>query len=131
MTESDTDWLKRHNANLVGVTELRNRKFNSMFFKPSTNADYVGLVDFVNHDNLTNLYKIEVPEYVLRQWKYYEDRLRHILADSDRHGMPPSDFFFKNLNGHHKLLAENSMYREAWTEFQSLRVLLGEDSNWP
>jgi hypothetical protein len=37
----------------------------------------------------------------------------------------------ENKERHLELLKENSMYQDAWKEFQSIRALLGETPHWP
>ena len=64
----------------------------------------------------------------------YANRKYHTARGSSGYNGGPSDvtaFFIENKERHEELLKENSMYRDAWKEFQSIRALLGETPHWP
>lgn len=89
------------------------------------------------------LYQVELTEQTIERLEMHEASMRHAIDYANRkytarissgYSGGPSDvtaFFIENKERHQELLNENSMYRDAWREFQSIRVLLGESPHWP
>lgn len=89
------------------------------------------------------LYQVELTEQTIERLEMHEASMRHAIDYANRkytarsasgYTGGPSDvteFFIENKERHLELLQENSMYRDAWVEFQSIRVLLGETPHWP
>jgi hypothetical protein len=89
------------------------------------------------------VYHVELEEATIERLERMEADIRHAIEYANRkytargsngYTGGPSDvtqFFIENKERHLELLQENSMYRDAWLEFQSIRVLLGETPHWP
>ena len=88
------------------------------------------------------MYQVELDERTIERFERTESDIKHALETANRRSNSPgyrgpistsdiSEFYIKNRERHFELLQENSMYRDAWREFQSIRVLIGETPHWP
>lgn len=119
-----------------GVTVLGRRSLYRAYENPR-------LTGFVDEPNLAaqeisrileseNIYKIETSTGVIKRWKRQSDQMQAAItwANINTHGHVGS-YFTEQYQRHLQLLAENPMYRQAWKEFQEMRALLGETTQWP
>ena len=85
------------------------------------------------------MYQVELDERTIERFQYNESAMAHAIDYVERkHGQKSHlsnnsyyEFHIDNSERHLELLRENSMYRDAWKEFQSIRALLGETTTWP
>jgi hypothetical protein len=89
------------------------------------------------------VYTVELDQQTIERLERMEADIHHAIEYANRkytsrsavgYTGGPSDvtqFFIDNKERHQELLKENSMYRDAWREFQTIRVLLGETPHWP
>lgn len=125
MPSSHKNWLQQEGVSLISERYITRPQL-------LRNVNYI----YNNNDTVemtvekNTVYKVEITDAQISKWKYYEEQYNYIMS---AHIREPGihNFFAKNQNRHRELLAENSMYREAWVEFQSIRALLGEDTHWP
>jgi len=141
MTIDHESWLRKQGVRITGRHTLR-RSFNPGYMNwDNDRAD--GRIDWMAaHLTSTEeqVYQVELDESTIGKFERLESTVKYALEYMDRkHGSQkysaPSndvaDYYIDNKERHLKLLQENSMYRDAWKEFQSIRVLLGETPHWP
>jgi hypothetical protein len=137
-------WLKAQGIKIIGRQTLR-RMFDPGYMNWGSNwAD--GRIDWSAERykiREEHLYQVELTEQTIERLEMSEASMRHAIDYANRkytvrgssgYTGGPSDvtaFFIENKERHQELLNENSMYRDAWKEFQSIRVLLGETPHWP
>jgi hypothetical protein len=107
-----------------------------------------GRIDWSDQFTTTQeqVYQVELTEQTIERLERFETTVKQALDYANRFnvrqhvgqsgygGAGPndvSDYLIENKERHLELLKENSMYRDAWKEFQSIRVLLGETPHWP
>lgn len=132
MSQDHEEWLVDQ-----GVTVLGRRPLYRAYANPR-------LTGFVDEPNPTqaleisrileseNIFKIEASTGVIKRWKRQSDQIQAAItwANVNTHGHVGS-YFTEQYQRHLQLLAENPMYRQAWKEFQEVRILLGETTQWP
>jgi hypothetical protein len=141
-------WLRAQGIKIVGRRTLR-RAVN-LGYMDWANARDDGRIDWT-HEFLTQqeeqLYQVELDETTIERLERFESTVKIAINDTyntsyDRNrrsyagysGYNPNevaDYMIENRERHLKLLKENEMYRDAWKEFQTIRVLLGETPHWP
>ena len=141
MSDSHESWLRKQGVKIVGRHTLRRASNPGYMNWDSDRED--GRMEWLA-ENLTvtteQVYQVELDEQTIGKFERLESTVKYALEYMDRkHGRqtyaPPSndvaDYYIENKERHLELLQENSMYRDAWQEFQSIRVLLGETPHWP
>lgn len=125
-------WLEQQGVYVKGVRSLR-----SISTTPMLSTDYY------NDNSLTAMqaharvweepvYTVEVRASTVKQWQAMDKRMNYIAgAGGEFNGWSDPGDFVKAWRRHQQLLDQNPMYRESWTEFQSIRALLGETPHWP
>ena len=73
-----------------------------------------------------SVYTIEIAGPALRELKNKSARLDHIIEWGRKNNRSVSEYLHEQIDRHHRLLEENSMYKDAYKEFMSIRALLGE-----
>ena len=140
MSDSHESWLRKQGVKIVGRHTLRRASAPSYMNWGSDRED--GRIDWSDQFTTTTeqVYQVELDEQTIGKFERLESTVKYALEYMDRkHGRqtyaPPSndvaDYYIENKERHLELLKENSMYRDAWQEFQSIRVLLGETPHWP
>ena len=140
MADSHESWLRKQGVKIVGRHTLRRASAPSYMNWGSDRED--GRIDWSDQFTTTQeqVYQVELDEQTIGKFERLESTVKYALEYMDRkHGRqtyaPPSndvaDYYIENKERHLELLKENSMYRDAWQEFQSIRVLLGETPHWP
>jgi hypothetical protein len=126
MSDDHETWLREQGARIVGKQSLRRYILDRMPVN-YTATDMMATVNTADD----YLYHLEVPAALVNRWSRTSRQLHHIIELAERHNTSPIAEYIKPIERHRELLHENPMYREAWREFQSIRALLGEDTNWP
>lgn len=143
MSEDHEQWLRRQGVKIVGRHTLRRAHQPSYINWASDRED--GRIDWSEQYTTTTeeVYQVELDERTIGRLERMEADIKHAIEFANRthgghltgyRGPGPSDisdFYIENKERHLDLLKENSMYRDAWKEFQSIRVLLGETPHWP
>jgi hypothetical protein len=139
-------WLRKQGVRITGQHTLRRASAPSYMNWGSDLED--GRIDWSDQFTTTEerVYHVEMNEHTIEKFERFESTVKQALDYADRYnvqhrtapsgysGYGPndvSDFMIENKERHLELLKENSMYRDAWKEFQSIRVLLGETPHWP
>lgn len=136
-------WLRRQGVKIVGRSTLRRWAEPSYMNWTSDLED--GRIDWSERytSKEEQVYTVELDERTIERLERMEADIHHAIDYANRkytsrgavgYTGGPSDvtnFFIENKERHLELLHENSMYRDAWKEFQSIRVLLGETPHWP
>jgi len=133
-THKQVEWLAKQGARVVSSTPLRRAFYNpiSNWFKKPDSMTAMETLDYQSYtESGDEMLNIDVPASVVKIWQSYESRLDHITKDADRYGVTPVQLELVQRKRHMELLHQNPMYHEAWLEFQSIRALLGETTNWP
>ncbi len=141
-------WLREQGIKITGRHTLR-RAVNLGYMDWANSRDD-GRIDGA-HEFLTQkeeqVYQVEIDEATIERLERFESTVKIAINDTyntpyDRNrrsyagysGYNPNevaDFMIENRERHLELLKENEMYRDAWKEFQAIRVLLGETPHWP
>lgn len=136
-------WLRQQGVKITGRHTLRRAHQPSYTNWASERED--GRIDWSEQYTTTQeqVYTVELDQQTIERFERMETDIRHALEYANRkyasrgavgYRGGPSDvtaFFIENKERHLELLQENSMYRDAWKEFQSIRVLIGETPHWP
>jgi hypothetical protein len=136
-------WLRRQGVKIVGRHTLRLAHPPKYMNWGNDRED--GRIDWSEQYTTTTeqVYQVELDERTIERLERMEADIHHAIDFANRkyttrsvsgYTGGPSDvtqFFIENKERHLDLLKENSMYRDAWKEFQSIRVLLGETPHWP
>lgn len=146
MTFDHESWLRKQGVRIIDRHTLRRAhqpSYPSYMNWDSDRAD--DRIDWSEQFTTTeeHVYTVELDERTIERLERMEVDIHHAIDYANRKYTPrgavgynggPSDvahFFIDNKERHLELLQENSMYRDAWKEFQSIRVLLGETPHWP
>jgi hypothetical protein len=143
MTLDHEKWLRQQGVKIVGRHTLRRWEDPGYMNWASDRED--GRIDWSERyfAREEQVYQVELDERTIERLERMEADIRHAIEFANRkytarpssgYTGGPSDvtqFFIDNKERHLELLHENSMYRDAWKEFQSIRVLLGETPHWP
>jgi hypothetical protein len=138
-------WLRAQGIKITGRQTLR-RMFDPGYINWNLDSED-GRIDWSAERykiREEQVYQVELTEQTIERFERMEADIHHALDHANRkyytaRGVSgytggPSDvtqFFIDNKERHLELLKENEMYRDAWREFQSIRVLLGETPHWP
>jgi hypothetical protein len=140
-------WLRKQGVKIVGRHTLRRASAPTYMNWASERED--GRIDWVAEHLTTTeeqVYQVELNEQTIERFERFEATIKQALDYANRYnpshrtspagysGYGPndvSDFMIENKERHLELLKENSMYKDAWKEFQTVRVLLGESPHWP
>ena len=143
-------WLRQQGVKITGRHTLRRGHLPSYTNWASERDSLAnseredGRIDWSEQFTTTTeqVYQVELDERTIERFERTESDIKHALETANRRSNSPgyrgpigpndiSDFYIKNRERHFELLQENSMYRDAWREFQSIRVLIGETPHWP
>jgi hypothetical protein len=138
-------WLRAQGIKITGRQTLR-RTFDPGYMNWGPERED-GRIDWSAEQyriREERLYQVEITERTIERLERCEAEVRHAIEYANRkyhtarsssgYTGGPSDvtaFFTENKERHQELLKENPMYHDAWKEFQSIRVLLGESPHWP
>lgn len=136
-------WLRKQGVRITGRHTLR-RAATPSFMNWANDQEH-DRIDWSAQFTTTEeqVYQVEMDEHTIERFERFESTVKHALDHANRYNGRPqsgysgygpndvSDFFIQNRERHNELLKENSMYRDAWKEFQSIRALLGETPHWP
>lgn len=143
MSFDHESWLRKQGVKIVGRHTLRRASSPSYYNWGNYLED--SRIDWSDQFTTTEeqVYQVEMDERTIERFERFEADVRHALEYANSkyvsrsvsgYNGGPSDvtaFFIENKERHLELLKENSMYRDAWKEFQTIRVLLGESPHWP
>jgi hypothetical protein len=118
------DWLEEQGARVVSKRPLRRVSFKPLDMADIHRADIEYIQNKIEEDHV---FTVEIPGPLLRELKGKAARLDHILEWGRKHNSSVSEYFHEQINRHYALLEENSMYKDAYREFMSIRALLGEE----
>ena len=134
MSTDHEEWLRKQGVKMVNQYTLRRPKLPS----------YYEWIDQKQNDPLDwapeteQVYQVEIDERTVERLRRSDLMITNAMehaARLNRQGLVVSgsvgQYFVDNCNRHHELIRDNEMYREAWKEFQTIRVLLGETPHWP
>ena len=126
-------WLAKQGVRIKGVRSLH-----------SIHHDPFSLHQYHNDDTLTAMqtlartweepaYTVEVTGSTVKRWQAMEKRMQYVAGIANTKNSPweDPDAWIEAWRKHQQLLVSNPMYKEAWTEFLSIRAILGEDTSWP
>lgn len=134
MSKDHEEWLHKQGVKIVGQNTLRRAVLPSYNFRHQDDP-----IDWGPIETKTELvYQVEIDEKTVERLQRHEAMISNAMehaARLNRHGFagPGSiaQYVMDNSNRHYELLKENSMYKDAWKEFQTIRALLGETPHWP
>jgi hypothetical protein len=134
MSQDHEKWLGQQGVKIIGQRTLRRSLMPNYNFKQQDEP-----IDWAPIETTTEqVYQVEIDERTLDRFIRNNGLLVNAMEHAARltrqglvHSSSVGQYFVDNSNRHHELLKENSMYRDAWREFQSIRVLLGETPHWP
>ena len=141
-------WLR---AQGIKITDRRTlRRAVNLGYMDWANSRDDGLIDWTQEfltQKEEQVYQVEIDEATIERLEQFESTVKRAINDTystpyDRKrgyyagysGYNPNelaDYMIANRERHLELLKENEMYRDAWKEFQAIRVLLGETPHWP
>ena len=136
MSDDHEQWLRKQGATVVNQLQRHRASippYRDWARGGDESIDYAPMQTTVER-----VYQVELDERTIERLRHNESMILNALEHAvrlNRHGFINSNsvgqYFMDNSNRHQDLLKENSMYRDAWREFQSIRVLLGETAHWP
>lgn len=135
MSTDHVEWLGKQGVKITGRHTLRRAsmpRFNHQVI------DDGKLSDAIFETTTEQVYQVEIDERTIERFRRSDLMITNAIEHAGRlnsRGIVTSSsvghYFVDNWNRHHELIKENEMYRDAWREFQSIRVLLGETAHWP
>jgi hypothetical protein len=137
MAKDHESWLRKQGVRITGRHTLRRASAPSFMNR----ANEHDCIDFTTTEE--QVYQVEIDQQTIERLERMEVDIHHAIDYANHKytsrvavgytGGPSNvtHFFIDNKERHLELLQENSMYRDAWKEFQSIRVLLGETPHWP
>jgi hypothetical protein len=140
MSEDHEKWLSKQGVKITGRHTLRRTSIPPYMLYPKDEP-----IDWAPMETISErVYQVELDERTIERLQRHEAMVTNAIEHAsrlNRQGQFNSigqfntsgvvQYFIDNSNRHHELLKENPMYRDAWKEFQSIRVLLGETPHWP
>jgi hypothetical protein len=128
------EWLRKQGVKITGRYTLRRASIPSYMLYPKDEP-----IDWAPAETITEqVYQVEIDERTLDRLQRLESIVQIAMEHASRVNRTSPDrsgsvgqFYMDNSERHRELLKENSMYRDVWEEFQSIRVLLGETPHWP
>jgi len=134
MSEDHEKWLSKQGVKITGQYTLRRAKLPSYYqWIEEKQEDHINWAP-----EIEQIYQVEIDERTVERLRRSEIMIINAMEHADRlnrQGLNSTGsvghYFAENWNRHHEMLKENEMYRTAWKEFQSIRVLLGETPHWP
>lgn len=129
--ERHEQWLVDQGATIVGCRPLYQAVMNPMMSKALDESEHIEMQRILDQQKL---YRIEASTSVVKRWKRQCDQVERAYEYSDQyanHMTHMGNYFSHQLQRHQQLLENNPMYRQAWEEFQQVRLLLGETTLWP
>lgn len=134
MSADHEEWLSKQGVKIISQHTLRRASIPPYMLYPKDEP-----IDWAPMETTTEqVYQVEMDERTVERLRRSDIMITNAMehaARLNRQGLVVSGsvgkYFVDNCNRHHELIKENSMYRDAWKEFQSIRVLLGETPHWP
>jgi hypothetical protein len=134
MSTDHDEWLRKQGVKITGRYTLRRASIPPYMLYPKDEP-----IDWAPAETTTEqVYQVELDERTLDRLQRLESIVQIAMQHASRVNRTSPDrsgsvgqFYIDNSHRHHELLKENSMYRDAWKEFQTIRVLLGETPHWP
>ena len=134
MSIDHDEWLRKQGVKITGRYTLRRASIPPYMLYPKDEP-----IDWATAETTTEqVYQVELDERTLDRLQRLESIVQIAMQHASRVNRTSPDrsgsvgqFYIDNSHRHHELLKENSMYRDAWKEFQTIRVLLGETPHWP
>lgn len=134
MSIDHDEWLRKQGVKITGRYTLRRASIPPYMLYPKDEP-----IDWAPAETTTEqVYQVELDERTLDRLQRLESIVQIAMQHASRVNRTSPDrsgsvgqFYIDNSHRHHELLKENSMYRDAWKEFQTIRVLLGETPHWP
>jgi hypothetical protein len=136
MAEDHEEWLRKQGVKIIGRNTLHRASMPS--YRDWAQGGDMS-IDFGPMDIKTEqVYQVEMCERTIENLRRNDSMLTSAMEHAGRltrQGILNSNsvgqYFIDNSRRHHELIKENAMYRDAWKEFQTIRVLLGETPHWP
>ena len=134
MSIDHDEWLRKQGVKITGRYTLRRASIPPYMLYPKDEP-----IDWAPAETTTEqVYQVELDERTLDRLQRLESIVQIAMQHASRVNRTSPDrsgsvgqFYIDNSHRHHELLKENSMYRDAWKELQTKRVLLGETPHWP
>jgi hypothetical protein len=135
MSEDHEKWLSKQGVKITGRHTLRRSSIPPYMLYPKDEP-----IDWAPMETISEqVYQLEMDERTVERLRRSDIMITNAMEHAARlnrqgqvtHNGSVGHYVVENWNRHHELLKENSMYRDAWKEFQSIRVLLGETPHWP
>lgn len=128
MSIDHEEWLNKQGVRVTNRSTLRHASMPAVSWMQED-----GSVNWTSQSftHTEQVYTVELTESIVSRFKYNEDQLGYIQEYAKRNGTMTASYYIDKSERHRQLLQENPMYRDAWREFQSIRVLLGETPHWP
>jgi hypothetical protein len=135
MSEDHEKWLRKQGVKIVGRHTLHRASMPRFHHEVITDGK---IANTTFETTTEQVYQVELDERTLDRLQRLESIVQIAMEHASRVNRTSPDrsgsvgqFYIDNSHRHHELLKENSMYRDAWKEFQTIRVLLGETPHWP
>ena len=121
------EWLAKHGVRVDNITQ-QHRAYIEPLRLSELSEEWSPVKTITDR-----VYHARLPENVLSEWQHTETRLHRILDLSNKVQNRTLDvnIIIEAHKRHRFLLETNSMYKDAWSEFQTIRALLGEDTHRP
>jgi hypothetical protein len=135
MSEDHEKWLSKQGVKITGQHTLRRSSIPPYMLYPKDEP-----IDWAPIETISEqVYQLEMDERTVERLRRSDIMITNAMEHAARlnsqgqaiHNGSVGHYFVENCNRHHELIKENEMYRDAWREFQSIRVLLGETPHWP
>ena len=134
MSTDHEEWLRKQGVKMVNQYTLRRASMPPYMLYPKGEP-----IDWAPAETTTEqVYQVEIDERTVERFRRSDLMITNAMehaARLNRQGLVGSgsvgQYFVDNCNRHHELIKDNEMYRTAWKEFQTIRVLLGETPHWP
>lgn len=126
-------WLVEQGAHVKNMRPLRRYYAEPPFLSSSINDDPSAMtaVQYQAKHFEEQVYTVEVRSSTVKQWQAMDKRMSWTTGDNEGKSWGNPTNWLVQWRRHQQLLDQNEMYRQAWLEFQSIRALIGEATDWP
>ena len=131
-------WLQKQGVKIVNQRTLHRASMPQFYHQDLNSSSNLSRDTATFTTTTEQVYQVELDERTLDRLQRNDSLLLQAMDYAGRLTRPGqfnsngvTQYFIDNSNRHYELLKENSMYRDAWKEFQTIRVLLGETPHWP
>jgi len=135
MSSDHEQWLSKQGVKIIGQRTLRRASVPRYHHQVINDGE---ISEAIFETITEQVYQVEMDERTVERLRRSDIMITNAMehaARLNRQGLVSSgsvgQYFVDNCNRHHELIKENEMYRDAWKEFQTIRVLLGETPHWP